>query len=745
MVKPYGRVDTRNPDVEGGQMSDPERTQSAAPFPESQRENLLQSLLDEVSRVADEDNISPPKAFARLALKWLGEDEEGVERITDGAGDRGVDAYRMSPESVVLYQFKGRDTLDRDELLRPGSVDTITDVGRVISLITGNASVDSANSSTRKLINTLQSRFHLYSEAESVVQETDAHLATASQLVTLKLALLADGLTNQAKEEIDRLRQQNEILNIQGVDVLFEIEVIGINDFLSKRWKETNNQWRDATGRKNESIKLRIEGQRIKDKSSMIFYTYAGDLINAFNAFGYQLFEPNVRCQITTSRVNREIGKQVETEKGIDQFRVLNNGVTLVYSSFSERDGSVTLSKPGIVNGLQTVTTLTEKYSTMPSNLKAYFDKFCLILVRLYSKSQVNVPMLVKATNNQNPMEPRNLRSNDPEQILLEQRFSELGWFYERKDYAWEAFISDEVSWPTLKNVNRRSFQVQTGQGGRPAVRRVDNQDLAQAWVAFTGYANEAVQRKRDLFIEDRFYDHAFKARPLKHGSECNFNFSDGRREGNYSQEAPLAESLLLAWLSNYIANDLTPSGRKHREECIVRLNLSGRKREEQDSRLNEDPQYLAGLIRTSASMLFAEMVGLILFRALGNEFYNKSRSALKTTDLSRVFTNIDVDHIRRVVTADTPIPDSSDLFSVLWLTYKYLTDAIAEDISWRNSFFQQSSRPRFLYSADMRRRLKDYVENFDARLSRLSMPFSWTGVLERSGGLFAYARKAIA
>jgi AIPR protein len=583
----------------------------------------------------------------------------------------------------------------------------------------------------------------LYNEAERLVQDSDRQAPGASPLITLKLATLTDGLTTQAQEELDRIRDQNDVIRVQGVDALFEIEVITINDFLAKRWKETNIQWRDAAGRKNDTIRLRVEGQKIRDKSSMIFYTFATDLINAFNSFGYQLFEPNVRCQITTSRVNREIGKQIETEKGIEQFKDLNNGVTLVYSSFSERDKSLILTKPGIVNGLQTVTTLAEKYSTIPEKLREYFDHNCHILVRLYGKANVNVPTLVKATNNQNPMEPRNLRSNDPEQILLEQRFAELGWFYERKDYAWEAFTSDETSWPTLKNVQRRDFQVNR-LGGRPTVRRVDNQDLAQAWVAFTGFANEAVQRKRELFIDDRFYDHVFKSRPLKHGSEYDFSFSEAKKETGYAPEAPLSESLLLSWLCNLIATSLTPSGPKHREASVARLRLSGKKREEQDSVLNDDAQYLAGLIRTSASMLFAEMSGLILFRAFGTDFYNKSKAVLNKTDAVNVFRTLDVDHIRKIVGADTPTPGPHDLFSVLWLTYQYLTDSIADDISWRNSFFQQSSRPRFLYSADMRRRLKSYVENFDARLSRLGMPHPWTGVLEKSGGLFAYVRKAI-
>ncbi len=527
-----------------------------------------------------------------------------------------------------------------------------------------------------------------------------------------------------------------------GVDTTIDLDLVTVNDLLARRWKETNTQWRDISGNKKETIKLRVDGPKISDKSSMIFYTKAIDLIHAFNDFGYQLFEPNVRCQITTSRVNREIAKQIETTKGIEQFKDLNNGVTLVYSSFSERDRYISLNRPGIVNGLQTVTTLASKHESLPDDIRTYFDDHCNILVRLYSKSKVNVPVLVKATNNQNPMEPRNLRSNDPEQIILERRFAELGWFYERKDYAWEAFTSDESSWPTLRNFTRRSFHVHTGQGGRPAVKRLDNQDVAQSWLAFTGYANDAVQRKRDLFIDDKFYNHAFTTRPTKHGSEYDFSFAEGQKDADLSPEAPLAEALLLSYLCNYVSQALTPSGRRHREASIARLNLVGQRKEDQDIRLNDDAKYLAGLIRTSASMLFTEVCGLVLFKAFGQSFYERTPFVLTQTDMSSVYRNADIEPIRINVSGEAPSPKDAELFSILWLTYMYLTDSIAEDISWRNSFFQQSSRPRFLYSVDMRRRLMAYINNFDSRLKGVGIPLTWTSHLERSGGLFRYVQQ---
>jgi hypothetical protein len=108
-------------------------------------------------------------------------------------------------------------------------------------------------------------------------------------------------------------------------------------------------------------------------------------------------------------------------------------------------------------------------------------------------------------------MEPRNLRSNNEEQVAFERLFADLGWFYERKQFAWDAFASNEANWPTLQNKRKQHFQVRGA--GRPIVRRVENQELMQSWLSFCGFVKEAVQRRREFFTSDRFYNRVFKQR----------------------------------------------------------------------------------------------------------------------------------------------------------------------------------------------------------------------------------------
>ena len=170
--------------------------------------------------------------------------------------------------------------------------------------------------------------------------------------------------------------------------------------------------------------------------------------------------------------MNDAIRAQVATKRGIDEFKLLNNGITIICNNRkSPANGKVDIHEPQIVNGLQTVTSLSEAYATLNQELQQYFDENCYVLMRIYDHRAIgDMPKLVKATNNQNKMEPRNLVSNDPDQISFERAFAALGWFYERKDFAWAAFDKSETQWSSLKGLKSRDFKAQ-GRAGRPCLR----------------------------------------------------------------------------------------------------------------------------------------------------------------------------------------------------------------------------------------------------------------------------------
>ena len=131
---------------------------------------------------------------------------------------------------------------------------------------------------------------------------------------------------------------------------------------------------------------------------------------------------------------------RVEINRRIE-FRHLNNGITIIADSIhgvgpKDKLSAIDVAQPGIVNGLQTVKSLHDGYKELndPRD-QAHFEEACSVLCRVHGTASVSdVNQLIKATNNQNAMKPRNLRSNDPEQLIYEQLFAELNWFYQRKE-----------------------------------------------------------------------------------------------------------------------------------------------------------------------------------------------------------------------------------------------------------------------------------------------------------------------
>lgn len=162
------------------------------------------------------------------------------------------------------------------------------------------------------------------------------------------------------------------------------------------------------------------------------------------------------------------------------EFRFLNNGVTITCDVFNKPTAQrphFAITRPGIVNGLQTVVALHTAYQELSPEDQDDFGRNCSVLVRLLRNDAVDdITRVVKATNNQNPMKPRNLVSNNNEQLVYARLFADqFKWFYEAKEGAWDAFADDHRRWrPNLKK-QPKDFRTD-----RRKIRRLDNADLAQ-------------------------------------------------------------------------------------------------------------------------------------------------------------------------------------------------------------------------------------------------------------------------
>ncbi|MDC3017948.1 AIPR family protein, partial [Paracoccaceae bacterium] len=531
--------------------------------------------------------------------------------------------------------------------------------------------------------------------------------------VEIFLIIAAKKLTDQAAEEFEEIKK-NDVTEINGQLASIKYHIIGIDYLLGCIWEETNTDWKDRSGKNKVNCELTLQNNTvISDKNLKVFFARAYDLVQAYEDFGHRLFEANVRCQITRSPINEKIKEQVFTKKGIKEFYTLNNGVTIIAPSVSHKGKKVLFTKPGIVNGLQTVTSLHDAYHNhLSEEKKQIFEENCYVLVRAFEEKAVrDINKLVVATNNQNVMEARNLKSNEPEQIRLEKDCAELGWFYERKQFAWNAFASDPNNWPTLQRKRKSDFQIE-----KNSYRVMDNLAMAQSWLAFIGYTNEAMHRKGEIFSISNsiLYEKVFDQRPDKHAYEFQYDLVGELVEPHIRNSVPSNNIYILSFVLHRAAKKLTPSPNKHREKMEKLLKITDLTKDERNSKLNKDNRYLVGLIKNTSTYIFVEMVGYILFSRYGGDIYFKMKDIIEKTDLKELFGKLSVQGVEEYLnqTKRERIEKSSFLLNC-WLIFDDLIDFLVTNQSWMDRYHTASSRPRLIYSKETRKMIVEKIHNW--------------------------------
>jgi AIPR protein len=145
------------------------------------------------------------------------------------------------------------------------------------------------------------------------------------------------------------------------------------------------------------------------------------------------VFDANIRRFLgTRGGVNAGILTTCTDSTESHQFWFLNNGITIVCESFdavTDPDHPhIKLKHMQIVNGCQTATTLAlaEKDGKLAKDTR--------VLLRIYEAPNSDlIDKIVLTTNNQNKINSRDLRANDPMQVDMERAFLAHGYLYERK------------------------------------------------------------------------------------------------------------------------------------------------------------------------------------------------------------------------------------------------------------------------------------------------------------------------
>ncbi|HEX3103817.1 MAG TPA: AIPR family protein [Terriglobales bacterium] len=698
------------------------------------QKNLLHVLSSDLKEKTENHGIPLDKAFNRIAAEWMGYQLED-QHFVDGAYDKGIDFWFQSDLGFDIFQAKTH-VLDPDGELCLDAFDKagIDDLQRAKNFLLGPP-VDIRNEELKNFWHRWQ---HAIDSRRGAEDEEPLK-------VNFALVLLGDGLYPGAVQDFDAFEASLESPEIvRDVPVQFSASVYGVETLIERRWREENRTWKDIAGAKRNTVDLHpetVEDALIKNNTA-VFYCRCYDLVRAYQSFGYQLFEPNVRCNITVSKVNAAIRDSVESRVTREEFRFLNNGVTIVCKAYSKPSANkpyFRVTEPGVVNGLQTVYALQEAYQKLSNSDKDHFEKSCYVLVRLLQEQSVrDLSRMVRATNTQNPMQPRNLVSNNSEQIVFEKLFAGLGWFYERKQGAWDAYAADPRRWRTLSGKSKESFQFTTG--GRPRVRRIDNELLGQCWLSFIGFSEEANHAKRNIFEKDSWYDLIFLSSPTKHSADANYDL-DATAE-NSINHAPAPSLMLCAYLAREFARKVVPTQKENREAAIQRLGIDSRSPKEKiDAQLQKDTEYLLGQVMSGMSFLFVEFFGSIIFRSLDFSSPSVGQKLIENCSLQDLRTKPNFDEVRERVIAQEF--NEFDILAVSWCAFKHCMEELVGG-SWLTEYLQSRSRNRFNYSVETRMKLQKVLAALQQYTERKELTRPWATGIRPPDGLFGFIRRAL-
>lgn len=188
------------------------------------------------------------------------------------------------------------------------------------------------------------------------------------------------------------------------------------------------------------NTQLAFKGNSIHDsfsyKQVIMGKVAVGEIARLMSQFGDRLLEKNIRHYLGQNEINQNIAKCLEDENERLNFFFYNNGITMICTHFAfnglqERDWIVKLNGLQIINGAQTCRTILDTVTAHPeTDFSAAY-----VLVRIYEVSDdaAIVNQITYATNHQNPVDRRDLRSNDQYQSLLEIGAKDLGYKYKRK------------------------------------------------------------------------------------------------------------------------------------------------------------------------------------------------------------------------------------------------------------------------------------------------------------------------
>lgn len=331
---------------------------------------------------------------------------EAAHYLTEGAEDGGFDAAYIAESgegvlNVILFQAKYKRDLEKDFNFPANAVEKSVD--------------------TIKNIFDPERQMRLNERSKKTVEEIQSFIADGDiPYVTFVMLNNGSKWNGDAQNHIDnefKGQKQVEFVHFNHNDILRYV---------------TKHDKIDET--------LTLIGIAVKEdfnyKEVIVGRITIEEIARIFDVYGDALLDRNIRKYLGSNTVTRAIRDTLIDDVKRGNFFFYNNGITMIcsdfkYNALQEKNWKVQVRGLQIINGGQTCKII---HKTLQDNSSKNFSD-ATVLLRLYAvgDDESVVEGITKATNSQNPVDFRDLKSNDRIQVLLEQGAKELGYTYKRK------------------------------------------------------------------------------------------------------------------------------------------------------------------------------------------------------------------------------------------------------------------------------------------------------------------------
>lgn len=390
--------------------------------------------------------------------------------ITDGAGDKQIDAVYIDDQSSTIYIIQGKfykgDTVDAEPLREVTS--SWIQIKNLAKL------QEAANEK-------LQAKISEIATALEEDYEVCFELITTSEL------------TESAKSDLTAFQAE-----LAESDSLSANLVLVDNETLQARYDDALNRNRPYINYEFSIEEGKYMEMQIGATRAVIAAIPLKECIKIPGIKDGTLFRKNVRQSLGAgNKVNKGIARTLRNNP--EEFFFLHNGITAICSSIKIADGTMSVKELNVVNGCQSLSTIFNCSESVRNVSDAY------IMFRFYEISNAErADEISTCTNSQSAVKARDLRSNDKYVLTMkkayEQHFTDGYFITKRGENA------DPVKYNTAHIVDLTSLgkQLIAWHSQRPTISYSESRifDKYFEQLFHRDYSPEKIQALSDLYKE---------------------------------------------------------------------------------------------------------------------------------------------------------------------------------------------------------------------------------------------------